>query len=216
MRDVRKIGRRTWLARASGGAGGLDEPELSGCGGWAVSIWMQRGSVDPSRAGGLAFVLDLRRVQLGRERLRPRYVVIRGREATIVDTGVGGSGQRIGEVSRRRAGWDAVRNVIVTHHHGDHAGSVGAILGEATQATVWAGAADIPRITSPRQTRWPRTARRSSAAGDRDAGPHPRYISLYDETASTFISGDAINTNGGPLRVSPPQNPADRRRPSRR
>jgi glyoxylase-like metal-dependent hydrolase (beta-lactamase superfamily II) len=137
--------------------------------------------------------------------------VIRGGEATIVDTGVGGSGQRIGEVVQEAGlGWDAVRNLIVTHHHGDHAGSVGDVLGMATGATIWAGAADIPRISSPREI----------VAADDGAeifglrviatpGHTLGHISLFDEMASTFISGDAINTNGGTLRVSPPQNTAD-------
>jgi glyoxylase-like metal-dependent hydrolase (beta-lactamase superfamily II) len=113
-------------------------------------------------------------------------------------------------VTEAGLGWDAVRNVIVTHHHGDHAGSVGALLGEATQATVWAGAADIPRITSPRQIMPAEDGAEIFGLRVISTPGHTLgHISLYDETASTFISGDAINTNGGTLRVSPPQNTAD-------
>jgi glyoxylase-like metal-dependent hydrolase (beta-lactamase superfamily II) len=155
--------------------------------------------------------VDIRRVQLGANGFVSSYIVIRGREAAIVDTGVGGSAQRIGEVvTEAGLGWDAVRNVIVTHHHGDHAGSVGDVLGLAGQATIWAGGPDIPRITSPRTI----TAAEDGAEifGLRviaTPGHTLGHISIYDEAASTFISGDAINTNGGRLQVSPPQNTAD-------
>jgi glyoxylase-like metal-dependent hydrolase (beta-lactamase superfamily II) len=217
MRDVRKIGRRTWLARATGGAVAVwTSLNLSGCSGWAVSIGMpgapvrkSRGTAGDGPAGQAA--ADFRRVQLGANGFVSSYVVIRGSEAAIVDTGVGGSAQRIGEVVQEAGiGWDAVRNLIVTHHHGDHAGSVDALLGMATSATIWAGAPDIPRITSPREI----TPAEDGAEifGLRviaTPGHTLGHISVYDEPASTFISGDAINTVGGTLRVSPPQNTAD-------
>jgi glyoxylase-like metal-dependent hydrolase (beta-lactamase superfamily II) len=42
----------------------------------------------------------------------------RGGEAAIVDTGVAGSAQRIGEVVQDAGQtWDAVRHLILTHHH---------------------------------------------------------------------------------------------------
>jgi glyoxylase-like metal-dependent hydrolase (beta-lactamase superfamily II) len=154
---------------------------------------------------------DIRRVQLGANGFVSSYVVIRGSEAAIVDTGVGGSAQRIGEVVQEAGiGWDAVRHLIVTHHHGDHAGSVDALLGMATSATIWAGGPDIPRITSPREI----TPAEDGAEifGLRviaTPGHTLGHISIYDEPASTFISGDAVNTVGGTLRVSPPQNTAD-------
>jgi glyoxylase-like metal-dependent hydrolase (beta-lactamase superfamily II) len=137
--------------------------------------------------------------------------VIRGAEAAIVDTGVSGSAQRIGEVVQE-AGltWDAIRHLIVTHHHGDHAGSVSSILGSATGATIWAGAPDIPRISSPREI----TPAEDGAEifGLRviaTPGHTLGHISVYDEDTSTFISGDAINTNGGMLQGSSPRNTAD-------
>jgi glyoxylase-like metal-dependent hydrolase (beta-lactamase superfamily II) len=216
MRDMRKIGRRTWLARAAGGTVAVwTSLNLSGCGGWAVSLGMPaapaRAAQGSEAAEATRQAADFRRVRLGANGFVSSYIVIRGSEATIVDTGVGGSAQRLGEVMQEAGlGWDAVKNLIVTHHHGDHAGSVSAVMGLATSATVWAGAADIPRISSPKTI---------SAAEDgadifglrviATPGHTLGHISLYDETASTFISGDAINTNGGTLRVSPPQNTAD-------
>ena len=212
MRDVRKIGRRTWLARVTGGAVAVwTSLNLSGCGGWAVSIGAPATPATGAQAAGPAAQGDFRRIQLGANGFVSSYIVIRGREATIIDTGVAGSAQRIGEVVKEAGlGWDAIQNLIVTHHHGDHAGSVGDILGMATSATVWAGAADIPSIRSPREI----TAAEDGAEifGLRviaTPGHTLGHISVYDEMASTFISGDAINTRSGSLALTPPRNTAD-------
>jgi glyoxylase-like metal-dependent hydrolase (beta-lactamase superfamily II) len=205
MRDVRNIGRRTWLARAAGGAVAVwTSLGLSGCN-WSVSIGSQ-GS-----GGAVDFRDGIRRVPLGQNGFTTSYIVIRRGEATIVDTGVSGSAQRIGEVVKAAGlGWDAVGNLIVTHHHPDHAGSVTEVLNLATKATVWAGAADIPSIQSPRPV---------SAAEDgaeifglrmiATPGHTLGHISVYDEAASTFISGDALTNVGGSLASSPPQYTAD-------
>lgn len=47
--------------------------------------------------------------------------------------------------------WDAVGHVMLTHSHGDHTGSVEDVLTRAAAATGYAGAADIPHISSPRE-----------------------------------------------------------------
>jgi glyoxylase-like metal-dependent hydrolase (beta-lactamase superfamily II) len=215
MRDVRKIGRRTWLARATGGAVAVwTSIQLGGRDGWAVSLGMPTASAAYAQGpdhGDTHGHADFRRVQLGANGFVSSYVVIRGAEAAIVDTGVSGSAQRIGEVVQE-AGltWDAVRHLIVTHHHGDHAGSVSGILGAATGATIWAGGPDIPRISSPREiTPVEDGAQIFGLRIIATPGHTLGHISVYDEDTSTFISGDAINTNGGRLQVSPPQNTAD-------
>src|SRR4051812_1286866 len=83
MRDVRKIGRRTWLTRVTGGAIAVwTSLSLSGCSGWAVSIGSTgRQASDPGGDG-------IRRVPLGQNGFTPSYIVIRGKEVAIVDTGV--------------------------------------------------------------------------------------------------------------------------------
>ena len=62
MRDVRKIGRRTWLTRVTGGAIAVwTSLSLSGCSGWAVSIGSTgRQASDPGGDG-------IRRVPLGQK-----------------------------------------------------------------------------------------------------------------------------------------------------
>src|SRR4051812_12174156 len=150
MRDVRKIGRRTWLAPAAGGAVAVwTSLRIGGRGGWAISLGAPAASVAWAQGQDPA---DIKRIPLGQNGFTTSYVVVRGSEAAIVDTGVAGSAQRIGGVVQEAGlAWDGVRHLILTHHHPDHAGSVSDVLNAATGATVWAGAEDIATIRSPRQ-----------------------------------------------------------------
>ena len=68
--------------------------KLGGRDGWAISIGMPptpAAQADEMHA-------DIRRAVLGAGGFVSAYVVVRGTEAAIVDTGVSGSAQRIGEV----------------------------------------------------------------------------------------------------------------------
>jgi glyoxylase-like metal-dependent hydrolase (beta-lactamase superfamily II) len=79
------------------------------------------------------------------------YVLVRGGEAAVVDTGVAGSeGDIEAALGRAGLGWGSVGHVIVTHLHSDHAGSAAAVLERASAATGYAGADDIPAIRVPR------------------------------------------------------------------
>ena len=68
------------------------------------------------------------------------YILYRGGEAALVDTGVEGSAAAI-EAALGEAGldWDSVGHVILTHKHPDHAGSVDEVMAQATGATLYAG-----------------------------------------------------------------------------
>src|SRR3954469_2482018 len=79
------------------------------------------------------------------------YVLVRGHEAAIVDTGVAGSADEI-EASIANVGlaWSAVGHLILTHHHNDHQGSAPDVLERAPNAQGYAGAEDIPQINVPR------------------------------------------------------------------
>src|SRR3954451_13791052 len=217
MRDVRKIGRRTWLARASGGGLAVwTSLRIGGRDGWAISLGMPATTVahaqGPDHAGHEGQPLaDIRRIPLGQNGFTTSYVVVRGSEAAIVDTGVAGSSQRIGEVVQEAGlGWDAVRHLILTHHHSDHTGSASDVLGAATGATVWAGAADIPSIRAPREIQAAEDG--AEVFGLRilaTPGHTLGHISVYDEAAATLITGDALTNVGGSLSSSPPQFTAD-------
>jgi glyoxylase-like metal-dependent hydrolase (beta-lactamase superfamily II) len=79
------------------------------------------------------------------------YILVHGGEAAIVDTGVEGSGDAIAAaLTGIGLDWPAVAHVILTHNHGDHAGSAADVLDRAPDATGYAGAEDIAGITVPR------------------------------------------------------------------
>ena len=49
------------------------------------------------------------------------YVLVRGREAALVDCGFGSRVDEIGAVlGAAGTGWDRVRHILITHAHGDH------------------------------------------------------------------------------------------------
>jgi glyoxylase-like metal-dependent hydrolase (beta-lactamase superfamily II) len=91
-----------------------------------------------------------------------------------------------------------VSNVIVTHLHADHQGSLPAVMNLASGATGYAGAADIAGITSPREL---------TAVGDGDRvfdlriietpGHTPGHISVLDEAGRLLVAGDALNGANG-------------------
>ena len=134
----------------------------------------------------------LRRVDLG---FVSAYVLARDGEAAVVDTGTGGSAPQI-EAALASLGlaWDAVGHVILTHLHGDHIGSLGAVMDAAPEAAGYAGAADIAGIDSPRPL---------TAVGDGDRvfdleiietpGHTPGSISILDPIAGFLVAGDALN-----------------------
>jgi glyoxylase-like metal-dependent hydrolase (beta-lactamase superfamily II) len=127
------------------------------------------------------------------------YLLVRDGEVAVVDTGVEGSETAIGDgLTAAGLGWDAVGHVILTHQHPDHAGSTTAVLDAAPMATGYAGAADIPGITSPR----PLTAvddgehvfdLRIVTTPGHTAG----HIAVLDEIAGVLVAGDAVRTEGG-------------------
>jgi glyoxylase-like metal-dependent hydrolase (beta-lactamase superfamily II) len=139
------------------------------------------------------------------------YVLARGGEAAIVDTGVGGSEDDIAAgLERLGLDWSAVGHLIITHQHGDHAGSAAAVLDAAPDATGYAGAADIPAISVPR----PLTA---VDDGDRvfdlaivaTPGHTAGHIAALDEASGVLVAGDALNTADGQVTGPNPQFSAD-------
>jgi len=91
-----------------------------------------------------------------------------------------------------------VGHLVLTHHHGDHAGSAAEILERAPDALGYAGAEDIQALTVPR----PLTPVQD---GDRvfdlqvitAPGHTAGSICLLDPTGSVLVAGDALRTEGG-------------------
>jgi glyoxylase-like metal-dependent hydrolase (beta-lactamase superfamily II) len=137
-------------------------------------------------------------------------VLVRGAQAAVVDTGVEGSADAIGEVlAAAGPGWAGVRDVILTHYHGDHAGSIAEVLTRATTATGHVGAADLDRVTSPRPLR--PAADGSEVFGLRvvaTPGHTAGHISVFDPESGVLVAGDAL-TNAAGLAGSNPQYTAD-------
>lgn len=199
------------------GFGGVAVAVLAGCttgsggtGGSTASAATTAGrppTTGTAAATGAAGDLTWKRVELG---FVSAYVVLRGGQAAVVDTGVAGSADAIGSALQAAgASWDQVSDVILTHHHADHAGSLGEVVTRAGRAAVHAGEADISRLTSPRQI--------GAAADGSDVlglqvvatpGHTEGHISVFDRATRVLIAGDALNNSAG-LTGSSPRNTAD-------
>jgi glyoxylase-like metal-dependent hydrolase (beta-lactamase superfamily II) len=205
MQKIQQISRRTWLARIALGSFAVWTELSFGFGrrGWGVAIG------DRDVAIGLAHAqnpeaTEALRVNLG---FVNAYVLVRGKEAAVVDTGTPNNEPKIADVVRSAGlGWDAVHHVILTHYHPDHVGSVGEVLGAAPKATAYAGAADIPQIKSPRPLK---------AVGDNDevfglrVVTTPGHICVFDPAGSLLILGDAMNNIDNELTGPNPKYTAD-------
>jgi glyoxylase-like metal-dependent hydrolase (beta-lactamase superfamily II) len=157
----------------TGGAGGTAPPASSGAGG------------NPSWS----------RVNLG---FVSAYVLVRGGEAALVDTGVFDSSDEIEAVlTELGLGWPSLGHVVLTHQHSDHAGSIAVIQQKAPEAKAYAGAEDIPGIGGVELT----------AVGDGDKvfdleivtapGHTAGSICVLDPVAGVLVAGDALRTDGG-------------------
>ena len=122
------------------------------------------------------------------------YILVRGGEATVVDTGPWCTHDVIEDgLTALGLDWSAVGSVVVTHKHPDHWMALTDALERASDAVAYAGAADIPHIASPR----PIVA---VGVGDRvmdlaiipTPGHTPGHISVHDEAAGVLVAGDTL------------------------
>ena len=197
------------------GWGGVAVAVLGGCSSPIPSTPLQTSTpslattAGPATTGGTATPgqLTWTRANLG---FVSAYVLVRGRQAAVVDTGVAGSADAIGSALQTAgSSWEAVTDLVLTHHHGDHAGSLADVAARATKATVHAGAADIAQITSPRTV---------VAAADGSEifglqvvatpGHTLGHICVLDRATKILVAGDALNNSSG-LSGSSPRNTAD-------
>ncbi len=189
------MGRRSFLTLTGRGVVGFAVLGLAACSG------AQDGAGDGSTPAGSptpegdADDLAWSRVNLG---FVSAYVLVRGREAAVVDTGADGSADAIGSVlGDAGPGWAGVRHVVLTHKHGDHVGSVGEVLTRATNATGYVGTADLPDVD----------AAGLQTLGDGDdvlglqvvatPGHTAGHLAVYDSGTGVLVAGDALtNTDG--------------------
>ena len=149
----------------------------------------------PPASGGSGGV-TWERVNLG---FVSAYLLVRGGEAALVDTGVGGSEGAIGaSLTGLGLGWDALAHLILTHHHNDHQGSAAAVLASAPQAVVYAGTEDVARIVvGPPVTAVADGATVFDLQIVATPGHTPGSISVLDPVGGVLVVGDAMGTNDG-------------------
>ncbi len=139
------------------------------------------------------------------------YVLARGDQVAIVDTGTAGNAERIeAALAALDAGWGDVDHVVLTHLHPDHVGGLPAVLDAAATAQAYAGEADVAGITSPRPL---------VPVNDGDEvfgleviatpGHTPGHIAVIDEAAGLLVAGDALNESGGQVLGANPQFSSD-------
>jgi glyoxylase-like metal-dependent hydrolase (beta-lactamase superfamily II) len=206
------IPRRTFIADLGRGAFALAVLSFAGCG---PSSGASPGHSTPSTSPGAAEpgsgseppappasagggdATTWERVNLG---FVSSYILARGGEAAIVDTGVGGSAGAIETaLTGIGIGWSGVGHLILTHKHDDHIGSAGEVLERATGATAYAGQEDIGAMTG--------LPRPPTAVADGDdvfgltivttPGHTPGSISVLDPAAGVLVAGDALRADGG-------------------
>jgi glyoxylase-like metal-dependent hydrolase (beta-lactamase superfamily II) len=213
----RLLDRRTFLADLGHGAFALAIVGIAGCGPSVVGSLAPTGvagplptrspasggPATPSPTGGAASAplgslppgKTWEPVNLG---FVSAYLLIRKGEAALVDTGVAGSEGAIeSSLASIGLGWAALGHVIITHSHGDHAGSRIAVLERAPDATAYAGAQDIPAMGGVELT----------AVGDGDRvfdlqivttpGHTAGSVSVLDSVNGVLVAGDALGTADG-------------------
>ena len=212
MTGIYRVDRRTLLADLGRGAlavavlGWTACSDDSGGDGDGSAASTSSSGTEAEEKGSGEGLVD-RRVSLG---FVSAYVLARGREAAVVDTGVAGSAPQIeGGLQAAGLSWEDVRHLVVTHNHPDHAGSVAAVMEAAGSARAYAGAEDIPSIDAPRDL---------VAVEDGEEvfglrvvttpGHTAGHIAVFDPDSGLLVAGDALNNSEG-LGGSPPQFTAD-------
>lgn len=132
------------------------------------------------------------------------YLLQRGSEVAIVDTGTGTTEEFEAGLSSLGASWSNVSDVILTHSHGDHVGGLPAVLENAPTVRAFAGTGDLEAIASGGFD-----ADRLVGLSDGDEvfgleviatpGHTPGHIAVFDAASGLLVAGDAINTSGGSI-----------------
>jgi glyoxylase-like metal-dependent hydrolase (beta-lactamase superfamily II) len=186
------------------GAGVFGVAILGACGGSSSG-----GSGGASASGSSAAPsatetgpLDWKRVTIS---FVSAYLLVRGNEMALVDTGTTMSDLDIGE-ALKAAGkdWNQIKHVIFTHKHDDHVGGWESVQPHV-KATAYAGEADLASISTTQEIKAVKDGDeifglRIVATPGHTAG----HISVFDADTGVLVAGDAIRTDGGILEASNP------------
>jgi glyoxylase-like metal-dependent hydrolase (beta-lactamase superfamily II) len=164
-------------------------------------------TTSPTDRGGLT---EWARVEIA---IVSAYILYRGGEAALVDTGQSGSAPAIeAALSGIGLGWDAVGHVILTHRHPDHVGSAEAVAELAPNSTIYIGEGDADAI-GDLGSGGPQLVADDDNIFDlrviETPGHTVGHISILDEAAGILVVGDAMNRTNGVLSGSNPSFTAD-------
>ncbi|MEM7348106.1 MAG: MBL fold metallo-hydrolase [Chloroflexota bacterium] len=205
MRKVEQLSRRTFLMSAGKGIFALITEMQFGLATRGVAIALGGSSLVTACTQAEPEQVAVAPEQVGSAYLRVAtefvnsYVLVRGQEIAIVDTGLPQNVDKFTEaIESVSLGWDAVQHIILTHLHGDHVGGLGEIAVAAEMANIYAGEADVAGINSPRKITPVNDGQEVFGLQIIGTPGHtPGHISIYDPANSLFVVGDAfVNTNG--------------------
>ncbi|BCY06994.1 MBL fold metallo-hydrolase [Actinoplanes sp. L3-i22] len=139
------------------------------------------------------------------------YLLLRGKEVAIVDTGTPGSESAIEDgLKAAGSGWSAVKHVILTHYHDDHIGGLSGIEPQV-KATFYAGSVDLGNIISDKPLKPLNEGDEVFGLRIVDTPGHTRgHISIFEPGTGTLVAGDALRTQNG-LESSDPQYTTDQK-----
>lgn len=141
------------------------------------------------------------------------YILYRGGEAALIDTGQSGSAPDIeAALGGIGLGWDSVGHVILTHRHPDHVGSVDAVAELAIDSVFHIGEGDADAVGDLGNTGTQLVSDGDNIFDLRVIGTPGHtvgHISVLDESAGILVVGDAMNRIGGALSGSNPSFTAD-------
>lgn len=153
---------------------------------------------DGAQSGATDEALRWERVDFG---FVSAFVLARGTEVAIVDTGTAGNEAQIATaLDALSFGWNDVDHVIVTHAHGDHFGGLDAVMTNAPTATGYAGTADLVSLSAPRDLV-------GLNGGDEvfgleilaTPGHTEGHIAAFDPGTGLLLAGDALTAENGRL-----------------
>lgn len=126
------------------------------------------------------------------------YVLARGTEAAVIDTGNPGSAADIGDtLAGLGLGYADVRHVVLTHWHPDHVGSASEILTMAESATAHAGALDLDEIALDSIEPLDGGEEIFGLEILATPGHTEGHVAVIDHETGLLVAGDALNSADG-------------------